>query len=127
MGGLLNDEVVRLAMKLYFDAEIPRPEPVECSADDLEAFVGRYERAHGDMELAILNGRLVAQMISTVRFPTQDVPPPPPEPPLSLTLAEHDRLYVQDGPARGDAWDIVRAPDGSVGWLRVGSRIFRKV
>ncbi len=127
MGGLLNDEVVRLAMKLYFDAEIPRPEPVECSADDLEEFVGRYEREHGDMELAIVNGRLVAQMISTVRFPNQDVPLPPLEPPLSLTLAEHDRLYVQDGPARGGAWDIVRAPDGSVGWLRVGSRIFRKV
>ena len=127
MGGLLNDAVVRRAMQLYFDQEIPRPEPMECSVDDLEEFVGRYERAHGDMELTILNGRLIVQMISTVRFPSQEAPLPPPGPPFSLTLAEHDRLYIQDGPARGGAWDIVRAPDGSVGWLRVGSRIFRKV
>ncbi len=127
MGGFVNDEVLRLAMQLYFDVEIPRPEPIECSVDDLEEFVGRYEREHGDMELALVNGRLVAQMISTMRFPSQDAPLPPPGPPLSLTLTDHDRLYVQDGPARGGAWDIVREPNGSVGWLRVGSRIFRKV
>lgn len=121
----LNQEMLRLAMKLYFDIDVPKPGPIECSADDLRQFVGRYERAEGSIELALVNGRLVAQVLSTMRL-TQDAPPPP-GPPQSLTLAAHDGLYVQDGPTAGTVIDVVRAPEGSVGWLRAGLRIFRRV
>ncbi|MEJ2132359.1 MAG: serine hydrolase, partial [Gammaproteobacteria bacterium] len=127
MGGRVNEDVLGRATKLYFDIEIPKPEPVECTTRDLEEFVGRYERTHGDLELGILNGRLVAQQVSNVRFPTEDSPAPPAIPPVSLTVGPNDSLYVQDGQARGFLWDVVRKSDGSVGWLRIGGRILRKL
>jgi hypothetical protein len=73
--------------------------------------------------LGILGGRLVGQLIFRVHFPTEDSPSPPPPAPASLGVCEKDRLLVLDGEAKGDKMDILRKPDGSIGWLRAGGRI----
>ncbi len=91
----------------------------------MAAFVGRYDRPFLDVELGMLAGKLVGMITFKQGFPNEDAPPLP-SPPLTMTLCEKDRLLVLDGAYKGAKVDIVRRPDGSIGWLRVGSRIHRR-
>ena len=56
-------------------------------------------------------------------FPTKDTPPPPNPPLMSVAPCEKDRLLVLDGPYKDSMEDILRMPNGSIGWLRVSGRI----
>jgi len=56
-------------------------------------------------------------------FPTKDSPVPPPPPPARFQFFETDRLVRLDGPMKGTTAEFIRKDDGSIGWLRVGSRI----
>jgi hypothetical protein len=38
-----------------------------------------------------------------------------------------DRLIAVEGPAKGARAEIIRQPDGSIGWIRVGGRVSRRV
>jgi CubicO group peptidase (beta-lactamase class C family) len=125
-GGAITDGVRRWALEHYLEIVVPKPEPIEVSEEDLAAFVGVYARPFADVELGMLNERLVAQMIIRKGFPSQDTPPPPPPPPSALTLCAPDRLLVVAGPGKGGRVDVIRKADGSIGWLRSGSRIYKK-
>ena len=102
--------------------EIPDPTPIESSKEVLASYVGHYARPIADIELGILGGDLVVQITYKGRFPGQDSPPPA-LPPMRLALCETDRLLVLDGPFKDGKAEIVRNPDGSIGWLRIGGRI----
>jgi len=41
-----------------------------------------------------------------------------------LDLCQPDRLVATAGPDKGALTDIVRKPDGAVGWLRIGLRLY---
>lgn len=126
-GRHVRDAVTNWALKHYVAIDVPRPQPIAASEDELAAYAGRYSNPHNDVELALLCGRLVGQVVQKRGFPTQDSPPPPPPPPASLALCEVDRLLVLDGPAKNETADVVRRPDGSIGWLRFGGRIHRRL
>ena len=51
-------------------------------------------------------------------FPSEHVPPP-----MSLSRCELDRLLVIDGRFKDTLTHVIRQPDGSIGWLRVGGRL----
>ena len=85
--------------------------------------MGRYSRPFADIELGILGGKLVGQVTYKGSFPTRDTPPPPAPPPMTLALCEKDCLLVMDGPLKDTRAEIVRRPDGSIGWLRAGLRL----
>ncbi len=123
-GGAVIYKVNQWALKHYLGLEMPDPTPIEASVEDLAIYVGLYSRPTADVELGILGGRLIGQWTSRIRFPTEDSPLPPPTPPASLGLCEKDRLLVLDGEAKGEKVDILRQPDGSIGWLRTrGGRV----
>jgi CubicO group peptidase (beta-lactamase class C family) len=125
-GGALNEDVRRWAIKEYLGLEEEKPEPIESTEEDLAQYVGLYTRPFVDLELGMIGGRLIAVMTYKRGFPTEDVPPPPPPPPASLERCEEDRLLVLDGPAKGGTADVIRKPDGTIGWLRLG-RIHKRV
>jgi hypothetical protein len=122
-GGFVTDDVTHWALKHYLEVKIPKPEPIETPEEELAAYVGRYRNPFTDIELGMLSGKLVAQVVYKRGFPAQDSPPPPPPPPMSLALCEKDRLLILNGPFKDGTADVVRKPDGSIGWLRVGGRI----
>ncbi len=122
-GRFVAREVSRWALKQYLGLEITDPTPVEASEEELTPYVGRYSRPFADIQLGILGGKLVGQMTYKGSFPTKDSPPPPAPPPMSLALCEKDRLLVLDGPFKDVKAEIVRKPNGSIGWLRASGRI----
>ena len=124
-GGAITDGVRCWVLEHYLDLKDPKPEPIESAEKDLAAYVGFYTRPFADVELGMLNGRLVGQTIYKRGFPSQDVPPPPPPPPAALALCEEDRLLVVAGPGKGATADVIRTEDGAIGWLRMG-RIYRR-
>ncbi len=125
-GGFVIDDVTRWALKHYLEIESPKPEPIETSEEELAAYVGRYRNPCTEIELGMLGGKLVAQMVPKRGFPAQDSPPPPPPPPMSLALCEKDRLLILNGTYKDETVDIVRKPDGSIGWLRMSGRISKR-
>jgi len=122
-GGFVTRDVSRWALKEYLGMEIDDPAPIESSEEELAPYAGRYTRPFADIELGILGGKLVGQVTYKGSFPTKDAPPPPAPPPMSLALCEKDRLLVLDGPLKDARLDVVRKPDGSIGWLRAGLRL----
>jgi CubicO group peptidase (beta-lactamase class C family) len=122
-GGFVTEAVNRWAMKGYLGLEVIEPAPIEASEEELAPYVGRYSRPFADIELGMLGGRLVGQVMYKGRFPDKDSPLPPVPPPMSLALCEKDALLVLDGPSKGEKVEIVRKPDGSIGWLRAGGRV----
>lgn len=125
-GGRVTQEVTRQALKEYLQIEIKDPVPMEASKEQLAPFVGTYTRPFSDLHIGMLGGRLIGQMIYKMGFPTQESPPSPAPPPATLGLIEEDRLMILDGPMKSGKIDILRKPDGSIGWVRAG-RIHRRV
>ena len=125
-GGSVTDDVRRWVLEHYLELSDPRPEPVEASVEELAAYEGFYTRPFADIELGMLNGRLIGQMVYKQGFPSRDQPPPPPPPPVSLALCQVDRLLVTSGPGKGARGEVIRKQDGTIGWLRLG-RIHRRV
>jgi CubicO group peptidase (beta-lactamase class C family) len=124
-GGQLAREATFWALEHYLGLKNEEPEPLETPAEELAQYAGWYRRPFADVELGVLGGRLVAQVIYKQGFPTPDQPPRPPPPPIVIGLHGKDALFVLDGPFKGTKADIVRRPDGSIGWLRMG-RLFRR-
>ncbi len=125
-GGGVTADVRRWALEHYLQITDPEPKPIEASKEELAAYAGFYMRPFSDVELGMLNGRLIAQMIYKQGFPSRDQPPPPAPPPVALALHEVDRLLIISGPGKGGRADVIRKGDGTIGWLRVG-RIHRRV
>lgn len=125
-GGGVTQDVRRWVLEHYLELTDPKPEPIEATAGELAAYEGFYTRPFSDIELGMLNGRLVAQAIYKQGFPSRDQPSPPPPPPVSLALCEQDRLLITAGPGKGGRADVIRKSDGTIGWLRIG-RIHRRV
>lgn len=125
-GDALNEDVRRWAIKEYLGLVEEKPEPIASTEEDLAQYVGLYTRPFADIELGMIGGRLIAVMTYKRGFPSEDVPPRPPPPPASLGRCEEDRLLTLDGPMRDARGDVIRKPDGTIGWLRLG-RIYRRV
>ena len=125
-GGALTDDVRRWAIQEYLGLEEEEPEPIESTEEDLAQYVGLYSRPFADLELGMIGGRLIAVMMYKKGFPSEDIPPPPPPPPASLGRCEEDRLLALDGPMKDARGDVIRKPDGIIGWLRLG-RIYKRV
>lgn len=125
-GGELTRAVVEWALKQYLGLENPMPKPLTSSADELAAYVGLYRNMMSQVELGLLNGRLVGQIVYVKGFPTNDTPPPPPPSPMWLERVEPDRLMIMDGDMKETMVDVVRTPEGAVEWLRAGGRLYRK-
>jgi CubicO group peptidase (beta-lactamase class C family) len=124
-GGDLTGDVNKWILKEYLGLESEEPAAIESTAEELAAYVGRYVRPFAEIELGILGGKLVGQLTFKGSFPTKDSPPPPSPPPASIARCEEDRLLILDGPAKGSTVDVIRKPDGTIGWLRMG-RLHRR-
>jgi CubicO group peptidase (beta-lactamase class C family) len=126
-GDALIHKVGNWILHSFLGLDQPEPAPINYTAEDLSEYVGRYVQTFAELELGILSGRLIAQRIPKGGFPAIDSPVPPPPPPMTLAPCEKDRMVILDGEAKGGLIDVIRKPDGSIGWLRSGYRIYARL
>ena len=125
-GGSASTEINNKILNDYLGIDVKDPKPMQANVEQLAPLVGKYSRPMMDIHLGILGGRLVGQAIYKMGFPDKNLPLPPAPPPFTLDLIEEDRLMVLDGPMKDVKADIIRKPNGSIGWLRIG-RLHRKI
>jgi CubicO group peptidase (beta-lactamase class C family) len=127
-GGELHGDVKKWALKRYLGLEEPESQPREATEEQLRPYVGKYDAALTSVELTLQEGGLILQATPKGGFPdrARSMPAPPP-PPVRVALVDDDVLMALDEPMKGGKGEILRNADGSVGWLRFGGRIARRV
>jgi CubicO group peptidase (beta-lactamase class C family) len=125
-GAQLNRDVTRTALKEYLGITITDPAPIAVPASELAQYAGRYSRPFSDVVVTQDGERLRLQIIQKRGFPTPTTPVPPPQPGAPYSFYAKDRLIAVDGPTKGARAEIIRQADGSIGWIRVGSRVSRR-
>ena len=122
-GGDLIRELTREAWRIYFDAELRDPEPIELDAEALAEHAGNYANPWSDAELLAAGGGLVAHVSYKAGFPAKDTPPLPPLPPIPLGFYDEDRVFATEGTFKGVTGDFVRDEEGGIAWFRWGGRL----
>ena len=118
-------EVVEAALDRVVDALGGRkPERISVILEPAE-YLGTYRSPLLDAELATTDGGLRLTITSRGGFPTEDSPPMPSPPPVTVEFFERDRLFVPDGPGAGTEAEFLRGPDGRIAWLRFGGRVMQ--
>ena len=118
-------EVVEAALDRVVDALGGRkPERISVILEPAE-YLGTYRSPLLDAELATTDGGLQLIITSRGGFPTEDSPPMPSPPPVTVEFFERDRLFVPDGPGAGTEAEFLRGPDGRIAWLRFGGRVMQ--
>lgn len=126
-GSQLNRDVTRAALNVYLGAAIADPAPISVPESELAACAGRYSRPFTDVIVTRDGDRLMIQTIQKRGFPTPATPIPPPQPAAPYAFYAKDRLIATGGPTKGAHAEIIRLPDGSIGWIRVGGRVARRL
>lgn len=127
-GDSVIQEVGRWINNAYLAIENPdNLRPLGASIEQLTPFIGKYSRFAMDVEVGMQEDQVVAQTFYKLGFPTQNDPVPPPSPPATLDLIEEDRVVLLDGPLKSSRGEFIRKADGTIGWLRMGGRIHKKV
>jgi CubicO group peptidase (beta-lactamase class C family) len=126
-GGRITAAVRRRALRERFGMEAPEPAPMEVPPEALARYAGRYEGWFDDVELAMRDGGLEAQVTYKRGFPTADTPVPPNPDPVRVGMCGEDRLLALDEPYKGSLGDAIRREDGSIGWLRFGGRLHKSL
>lgn len=124
-GSRLNQDVTRWALKEYLGVDDPEPSPLQTQPEP-NAYGGRYTRPFADVRVSVENGGLIVQSIPKRGFPDARAPVPPPGPAVPYAFYAPDRAIATGGPSPGSRIEFVRAPDGSIGWVRAGGRIHRR-
>ncbi len=125
-GGELCQEIANWALRQYCGIAESAFAP-STAAVDLTEFVGFYRGALSDSELTVQAGKLVLQSHPKGGFPTRDTPPlGAPPPPTRLELGQDDTVLGLDPPYTGSRGEFLRDANGTITWLRFGSRIARR-
>jgi hypothetical protein len=122
-GGLITRELTYWVFKEYLGKEIPRPTPIDATAEELAEYAGFYYGSIQDLYMKMIGGRLILQVIVKAGFPSEDVPVPASPPPMTLGKCAEDRLIVLDGMMRGLPVDVVRNAEGEIIALRGEARV----
>jgi CubicO group peptidase (beta-lactamase class C family) len=125
-GGELHRDLIRWALEHYLGIHEEDPQPLSLPDDELEPYAGRYDAALGTYQLRVEEGGFRAHFTPKGGFPTKETPPAPAPPPVRGALCGQDRLLLLEEPFKHVTGEFLRAPDGTIAWLRIGGRIMRR-
>ncbi len=126
-GSELHGEATNWMLKKYLGLEDPEPATLDATADQLAPYAGQYTAAMADIELTVQDGGFLLQRIPKGGFPNKDQPAPPLPQPVRAALYAENLLIVRDEPMQGTRGEFLRDPDGTIAWLRLGSRAHRRM
>jgi CubicO group peptidase (beta-lactamase class C family) len=122
-GAMLARDVTRDLLPKFLGNEEPEPAEVAMTPAQLSEYAARYTAAMDDLEVRLVDGKLMLQPRLKGGFPTIDTPPGPQPPPFRIGFIARDRIAMVDPPMKDVEGEFLRAADGSIAWLRWGGRI----
>jgi CubicO group peptidase (beta-lactamase class C family) len=125
-GDPVLDETERWLLEHILGVVEPELPKREVPPHELEAYAGRYESPYGLLDLTVEDRDLVLRL-SPKPFLEKMDPEPPAPPPTRLSFYGVDRVVALDGELKGSRGDFLRRDDGSLAWLRIFSRVARRV
>jgi CubicO group peptidase (beta-lactamase class C family) len=125
-GALVLAEVEKWFLEHLLGVTEPDLPVLDPPQDELAAYAGRYESPYGLLDLRLEAGDLVLYLTPKPFLENMD-PEPQPPPPTRLAFYGVDRVVALDGDLKGSRGDFLRDDDGSLTWLRIFSRIARRV
>lgn len=120
-GSELNVRFRKAVLKAFADIDLPQPQAIASSADELRPYVGRYQGTMRAIELQLNEGRFFADIRFCGGLPSDrelaDMPL------AELARCGPDELLVLDGFFKGTRADFLRDEGGEIRYLRFGSRL----
>jgi hypothetical protein len=126
-GDVFCDAADASGLKYYLGLSLPEALPLDLPEEQLRGLLGKYDSSGLTCELVLQDGGLVLLTTMKGGFPTPDSPPPPSPPPMRVGIYAEDRIVVLDDPMKSARGEILRNPDKSIAWLRLGGRIHKKL
>jgi CubicO group peptidase (beta-lactamase class C family) len=126
-GGILNTNVLTLALELYCDIKPVMPQPIKTSISELKEFTGSYRIGIEAFDLKIKHGDLMYHHIPLGGFPAPDSPPGPATPPMRIAFYDKDQTIGLDEPLKNALGDFIRDENGHVEFFRIGGRAHKKI
>jgi CubicO group peptidase (beta-lactamase class C family) len=125
-GGDLTLEVSRWALKHYLGIAEPERAHQVRTPEQLAKYAGRYASTLTKVELDVRDGQLILQRRDSDKVRDLLENPPPPEPPSPVAFYGPDQIVGMEGPLKDLTAEFLRHADGSIAWLRLGGRLFRR-
>jgi CubicO group peptidase (beta-lactamase class C family) len=125
-GDELIEDLSTWAHKRYLGVEKPAHIPQKRTVQELDAYAGRYVSTLTHIELAVRDEHLLLQMRDSENVRAFKENPTPPPPPFPVAFYADDRMVVTEGPMIDRTAEFLRNPAGSIAWLRLGGRLFRR-
>ncbi len=124
MGTHFNNAIEAWLIENVCDIK-PDAEPAPFNPSDamVAELVGIYSRPIMDLEIKLEGNKLIAQIRAKQGFPTENDPPRPPTPWFEVKMISTDAFKALEGPVNGSQSQLIRRPDGTLGWVRFGSRL----
>ncbi len=126
-GSELHGEAAAWILDHYLGLKNPEPAPLDATAEQLAPYIGRYTAAGTDLELRAGDNGLMLHQFPKGGFPRKGISAPKPPPPVRVALYGEDLLIGLDEPMKGTRGEFIRDADGSIAWLRLGSRAHKRV
>lgn len=126
-GRSITGGALQQALKVFLGVDLRIPEPIEMSAEALGEYAGKYELPLLAYELKLKKGQLMLHETPRGGFPKPDSPPLPAPPPMRAACYEKDKLIVLDEPMKNALGEFLRRPDGSIQYLRLSSRVLKRI
>ena len=121
----LNKCFRKAVLKAFADIDLPQPQAIASTVDELRPYVGRYQGTMRAIELQLNEGRLFADIRFRGGLPSDRELPPMPL--AELARCGPDELLVLDGFFKGTRADFLRDKTGAIRYLRFGSRLNLKL
>ncbi len=124
-GRLPIEAGVKQALKEFLDIEEPAPTLIDATPEQLQEYVGQYARPSMSFDVTLQEGSLFVKISPRVDLGEEERPPDPP--PIKLTMCGQDQMIITEGIYKDIRAEFLRRADGSIGWLRLGGRINRRI
>ena len=126
-GRAITGGALKQSLKVFLDFDLPTPEPIKTPVEDLDEYIGKYELPLLAFELKLKKKQLMLHETPRGGFPKPDSPPLPAPSPMRAAFYEKDKIIILDEPMKNSLGEFLRRPDGSLQYLRLSSRVLKKI